>query len=81
MSTNSTSPWMTSGEAAAYLGVSKKTILEWARRGQIKGYVLSGYKRHTWRFRQEDLDASLAVTAACQDAVLQSPRSSAASIH
>jgi excisionase family DNA binding protein len=72
------SAWMTSAEAAAYLKVPRKTLLVWARRGQVRGYQLSGTLRHIWRFRQEDLDASLSVTAAFQATVLQSPASSAA---
>lgn len=51
--------WMTSDEAAAYLGVYPRTLLAWARRGKIKGYKLSGIERHVWRFLIEDLDASI----------------------
>lgn len=72
------SAWMTSAEAAAYLKVPSKTLLVWARRGQVRGYQLSGTLRHVWRFRQEDLDASLSVTAAFPATVLQSRASSAA---
>lgn len=56
-----TSPWMTAEEAAAYLKVSRRTLLDWVRRGQIHGYQLSGTKRHVWRFQQIDLDAALGV--------------------
>jgi excisionase family DNA binding protein len=54
-----TSQWLTAKEAAAYLKVAHRTLLEWARTGQIKGYVLSGTQRVTWRFLKEDLDACL----------------------
>jgi excisionase family DNA binding protein len=54
-----TEAWLTAEEAAAYLKVEPRTLLAWARRGQIKGYVLSGVKRHVWRFRPTDLDTAL----------------------
>jgi len=34
-------------------------LLLWARLGKLKGYMLSGVKRHVWRFRKIDLDATL----------------------
>jgi excisionase family DNA binding protein len=49
--------WLTAGEAATYLKVAPRTLLSWARQGKIKGHVLSGIQRQTWRFRQADLDA------------------------
>jgi integrase len=51
--------WLTAREAAEYLRVKPKTILLWARQGHIKGYVLSGTQRVTWRFLQSDLDATM----------------------
>jgi excisionase family DNA binding protein len=51
------SPWLTANEAALYLRVEPRTILQWARLGKLKGFALSGTKRTTWRFRLEDLDA------------------------
>jgi excisionase family DNA binding protein len=53
------SNWLTATEAAAYLQVEPRTLLMWARQGKIKGYVLSGTQRVTWRFRIEDLDATM----------------------
>jgi excisionase family DNA binding protein len=52
-------PWMTSREAAIYLRVESRTLLQWARQKHIKGYVLSGTRRMTWRFLRADLDATL----------------------
>jgi excisionase family DNA binding protein len=52
-----TNQWLTSNEAAAYLRVAPRTLLAWARQGKVKGHVLSGIQRQTWRFRQADLDA------------------------
>ncbi len=51
--------WLTANEAAKYLKVAPRTLLAWARQGKVKGHVLSGIQRQTWRFRQSDLDACL----------------------
>jgi excisionase family DNA binding protein len=51
--------WLTALEAAQYLRVEPRTLLMWARQGKVKGYVLSGTRRVTWRFRAEDLDATM----------------------
>src|SRR4051812_21942530 len=56
---NPTSNWLTATEAAAYLKVEARTLLMWARQGTVKGYVLSGTLRQTWRFLHADLDATL----------------------
>ena len=64
MSACSPSEWLTASEAAAYLRVKVRTLLLWVRQGKVKGYVLSGIKRHVWRFRQTDLDAALLAQSA-----------------
>ena len=53
------SVWLTAAEAAQYLRVEPRTLLMWARQGKVKGYVLSGTTRVTWRFRADDLDATM----------------------
>lgn len=53
------SGWMTPERAAKYLSVERRTILLWARQGMVKGHVLSGTRRITWRFLRSDLDAKL----------------------
>ncbi len=63
MNTQTLSPWLTSREAANHLQVEPRTILAWARTGHLKGYVLSGSKRITWRFLKSDLDATLRAPA------------------
>lgn len=60
----STIDWLTVTEAAAHLKVKPRTLLTWAKRGQIKGRVLSGTKRVTWRFLREELDMTLGVHCA-----------------
>jgi len=52
-------PWLTANEAAAYLKVKPRTLLLWTRLGKVKGYSLSGARRHVWRYQQHDLDAAL----------------------
>jgi len=54
------SKWLTASEAAEYLRVVPRTVLHWARQGKIKGFMLSGTQRVTWRFLTSDLDAALA---------------------
>jgi len=56
--------WLTSTEAAAYLKVRPRTLLLWVRQGKIRGYRLSGTIRHVWRFRREDLDATITRSSA-----------------
>ena len=55
--------WLTPAEASAYLQVPVRTLLLWARKGAVQGHVLSGTRRRIWRFRIQDLDASLTVPA------------------
>jgi excisionase family DNA binding protein len=51
--------WLTATEAAQYLSVEPRTVLLWTRQGKLRGFKLSGTKRHLWRFRHCDLDAML----------------------
>jgi len=53
------SEWLTAAEAAEYLRVKTRSLLLWVRQGKIQAYALSGTKRRIWRFRREDLDATL----------------------
>jgi len=53
------SEWLTAQEAVEYLRIKTRTLLLWARQGKVKGHTLPGVKRHVWRFRQAELDASL----------------------
>ena len=62
--TPSAEEWLTASEAAAHLKVKPRTILQWAKDGKIRGHVLSGTKRCTWRFLRSELDAILAAPSA-----------------
>jgi excisionase family DNA binding protein len=53
------SQWLTATEAADYLQVKPRTLLQRVNAGQVKAYPLSGTRRHVWRFLREDLDAML----------------------
>lgn len=53
------SEWLMATEATACLKIEPRTLLKWARQGRVKGHVLSGTERITWRFRTEDLDATM----------------------
>jgi len=64
---NISSEWLTAGEAASYLKVKTRTLLSWARAGKVKGYVLSGTDRITWRFKIGDLDAMLLTPVVLSD--------------
>lgn len=55
--------WLTSDEAALYLKIERRTLLQWVRQGKVRGYMLSGTQRHVWRFKTSDLDAMLSVPA------------------
>lgn len=55
----SSTPWMTTEEAAQYLKVKRRTLLLLVRQGKVKAYPALGIRRRVWRFRREDLDAYL----------------------
>jgi excisionase family DNA binding protein len=61
------SPWMNAREAAAYLKVAHRTILQWAKEGTIPAHRLSGTARVTWRFRASELDAILTPPSAASE--------------
>ena len=60
-----TGDWLTAQEGAQYLKVEPRTLLDWARAGKVKGYMLSGVKRHVWRFKEADLNSMMVPSSAC----------------
>jgi excisionase family DNA binding protein len=58
------SEWLTATEAAQYLKVKPRTLLQWARNRKIPGYKLSGVERCVWRFLKTELDAILCPSSA-----------------
>ena len=48
-------PFVTAKEAAAFLRLSPRRILEMARSGQLPAHPLGNGKRHQWRFRLGEL--------------------------
>src|ERR1039458_3104381 len=51
--------WLTANEAAQYLKVKPRTLLQWVRERKIPAHRLSGVRRCVWRFRKYELDAIL----------------------
>lgn len=66
MSSFPQSEWMTAREAAEYLRVAHRTVLEWAKTGRIPCHKLSGTVRVTYRFRAVELDAMLLAPSAAE---------------
>ncbi len=56
--------WMTANEAAAYLKVKPRTLLQWARARKVPGHRLTGTQRCIWRFLRPELDAILCPSSA-----------------
>jgi excisionase family DNA binding protein len=56
--------WLTANEAAQYLKVKPRTLLQWARERKILAHRLSGVHRCIWRFRKYELDAILCPSSA-----------------
>ena len=63
--------WLTATEAASYLKIKPRTLLMWARQGTVKGHVLSGNRRQTWRFLHADLDATLTAPSVAMNRRIQ----------
>ncbi len=56
--------WLTANEAAEYLKVKPRTLLQWARERKIPAHRLSGAERCVWRFLRPELDAMLGLSSA-----------------
>jgi excisionase family DNA binding protein len=56
--------WLTAKEAAAYLKIKTRTLLQWAREGKVPAHRLSGVQRCVWRFLRTELDAMLLPSSA-----------------
>jgi hypothetical protein len=37
----SATEWLTSDEAALYLKIERRTLLQWVRQGKVRAYILS----------------------------------------
>ena len=46
--------WLTVGEAARYLRVSKRTIYRWTRDGKLPAYLIGNHRNR--RYKRDDLD-------------------------
>ena len=56
--------WLTATEAAQYLKVRPRTLLQWARQGKIPAHKLSGIQRCIYRFLRHEIDLMLGVSSA-----------------
>lgn len=56
--------WLTAKEAAQYLKVKPRTLLQWARERKVPSHRLSGVERRVWRFLRTELDAMLLPSSA-----------------
>ena len=62
--TNVESQWLTAKEAAQYLKVKPRTLLQWVRDKKVPAHRLSGIQRCVWRFLRPELDAILSPSSA-----------------
>lgn len=53
-------PFVDADRAAAFLGITRRRVLELARAGEIPGYPVREAKRKTWRFRLSKLAQTIA---------------------
>jgi excisionase family DNA binding protein len=56
-------PFVTPQEAAAFLRLSTRRILEMARSGQLPAHPLGIGRRHRWRFRLGELAHAMVATS------------------
>lgn len=49
-------PYIEAGRAAAYLSMSRKTLLKKARAGRLPGHPIGDGRKKMWRFRISELD-------------------------
>ena len=56
--------WLTAAEAAQYLKVKPRTLVQWAREKKVPAHPLSGIQRRVWRFLKHELDAMLGPSSA-----------------
>ena len=49
-------PYIEAGRAAAYLSMSRKTLLKKARSGRLPAHPIGDGRKKMWRFRLSELD-------------------------
>ena len=55
-STDTFEPFVDAARAATFLGISRKTLLAFARRAILPGYPIGEGRRKVWKFRLSELD-------------------------
>jgi excisionase family DNA binding protein len=49
-------PYVDAQNAATFLAMSRKTLLDLARKGKLPGYPFGSGSRKTWKFRLSELE-------------------------
>ena len=68
-------PFVTAKEAAQFLCITVRRVLEMARSQQLPAHPLGRGKRHTWRFRLSELGHALVTTGSLAGSVTIFPGS------
>lgn len=54
-------PFVAAEQAADFLGITRRRMLEMARHGEIPGHPIGRARRKTWRFRLSELAEAISV--------------------
>ena len=66
MNPDSLEPFVDADQAAKFLVLTKRHVLELARAGRLPGHPIGGGARRVWRFRLSELAASVSATDNCK---------------
>lgn len=68
-------PFVDADEAAGFLSITRRRVLELARAGKLTGHHLGDGLRHIWRFRLSELARAVAknVFTSQDDTVIRKP--------
>jgi len=50
-------PYVDAAEAAQFLSINRRTLMQMARQGHIPAHPVGEGRRHTWRFLLSELDS------------------------
>lgn len=50
-------PYVDAAEAAHFLAINRRAVMQFARRGTIPAHPVGEGRRHTWRFLLSELDS------------------------
>lgn len=52
-------PYVSTDEIASFIGESRRNVLRMVREGKLTCYPLSGFKRHTYKFKRSEVSKDL----------------------